>query len=519
MLPGGRSIVTTASGGTIRQPFAGPLIIQMPVSLKCAACGAQVEFGELSPTAEEVCPGCEVRVRKRPGDDLMAIPIAMNLPEEFQQADLSAVSNKSNTLVERYRKADAAPNAAPATDVVLAQALATLANSIQHLEERMDRNERSSGPEPPAEVGNGNGGAAPIVPPQAAVPSPVDEGVVQLHPDTADAKATPVGTQVLVRREAAREAHAFRREKHTQRDWDDRPDHPKGPTGFKWLMEHYPKSTFILSVLGVVTLAVMTTLVMQGFFDPVEEGESGLPPVETTALSELWADDPEAGNAEVMARGFLNAISAKAASPFVFESGRIAKKLERYFRPISSPEEYKLTLKSRAVAPEGESIFAYQVWVGNEVPRMLVVLPEGEMPKVFWEFFAEVGDHSWESFLKERPSEPALMRVWASQGNRYHESYPAKDWQCYELHDLAQKHKVLAYAERGTGPDWKIANALEKEPVKFQRHSAVMAQVKMTFRSEFEDSEGQRAYVAEIKEVPATSWLPQRFVHPDEDKK
>ena len=48
--------------------------------------------------------------------------------------------------------------------------------------------------------------------------------------------------------------------------------------------------------------------------------------------------------------------------------------------------------------------------------------------------------------------------------------------------------------------------------MKFDRNIAVRAQVEVSFMTEIEQAEGERVYVAEIKDVPATSWLPERYV-------
>ena len=133
------------------------------------------------------------------------------------------------------------------------------------------------------------------------------------------------------------------------------------------------------------------------------------------------------------------------------------------------------------------------------------------MPKVFWEFFAEVGDYSWEEFMKVRSSEPAKMRVWAFKGSVYPTPYNDKDWQCYILHDYTESHVVYGYAKRGEGADWRLSHGLETKPVKFGRRLEVMAQVVMTFMSEVPTKEGDPLTVVEIKEVPVVSWLPEQF--------
>ena len=89
--------------------------------------------------------------------------------------------------------------------------------------------------------------------------------------------------------------------------------------------------------------------------------------------------------------------------------------------------------------------------------------------------------------------------------------YTQEEWQCYVLHDYAEKHLLHGYAKRNEGEDWRLTDALTNRPVKFGRRQEVMAQVKLSFSLEFTRTEGDRVYAAEIKEVPVTSWLPERF--------
>jgi hypothetical protein len=141
-----------------------------------------------------------------------------------------------------------------------------------------------------------------------------------------------------------------------------------------------------------------------------------------------------------------------------------------------------------------------------------VVLPEGKMPKVYWQFFEEVGDMSWEQFMEEKPAEPTTMRVWLEANDEYPPPYDETDrWKSYKIHDYEDSYTLHAFVEEGTGLEWKLSNALENEPRKFGRRTAIMAQVDLTFMSELPGAEEQRIYVVEIKDVKATDWLPERF--------
>jgi hypothetical protein len=502
----------------------------MAVMMKCAACGTEVEFQDDSPAAEATCPGCEVRVRRRAGDEQMAMPVSMTLPDQFQPLDLGSLGKQSTVLVERYKREGAHPNEPTGgqVDATLARALESLAHSIGHLEARLSKQEQRSATELPdhahgAENGHQPGGGmlpdgyADGYPDEFAhqeplSPPPEGEAVVQLEPE--DAKAQPLGAPVLVRREAAQVAHHYRRE--NQKHWDHRGREQVKVGWFQQMMEVAPKTTVTVTILLALGIVGATIYVME-FGNVFAQDDLNLPPVEeTSSMGQLWADDPEAGQAEMVARGFLSATSAKVAKPFVYQSDLIQRKFEELYKPIQRPEDYKLVLQSRAVAPNGSSVFAYRVWMEDEQPRMLVVLPEGKgkMPKVYWEFFAEVGDYSWEEFMDLKPSEPAKMRAWAYKGNSYVAPYNDQEWQCYILHDYSERHVLHAYARKGEGADWRLSNELETKPVKFGRRQEVMAQVIISFMSEVENPGEDRIYVAEIKDVPLVSWLPQQFVPP-----
>lgn len=488
----------------------------MEVLLKCAACGAEVAFEDDSPSAEATCPDCEVHLRRRPGDEQMAIPVGMVLPDKFSQVDLKSLTKQSEVLIERYRKTPL-PGSAPAdagstVDATLAKALESLAHTIGHLDERLARQEQR---------GDGGHSVEEVAPeadevrrPMAVRRNTVDppqeeiEEVVQLEAEPE--KALPLQTRVLVRREAAQEAHGFQRKKQSLVDHRGREQVHEG--FFESIMERAPKTTITLSLLFVIGITVGAIVWM----DPTYEGKDPrarvLEPTKNSELGKLWADDPEAGQAEMVARGYLNATTARAARPYVYESDTLGEKFTRLYEPIDTPGDYEIELKSRVQSPDGKgSIFAYRVKMANERSQMMVILPEGKMPKVYWQFFAEIGDMSWKEYMEEQPIELTRMLVWAEESKIYTEGYDPEQWASYMLHDYDDRYTLQAFVERGAGPEWKIKKALETEPRKFGRRDAIMAQVHLSFIRELPNSEEERVFVVEVKEVEATDWLPARF--------
>jgi len=466
---------------------------------------------------EETCPGCQVKVRYRECDKQMAIPVSMSLPEEFAHVDLSSVADKSSLLVGRFKKTTEESEASDNVELMLTRALKSVAHSLVSLDERLTRHEQGEAVPSPAKEGDadtdgsdpGIGNGVKVVKNEG---KGADGGIVHLKPEEEGKKdkANPVAARVLVRREAAKAAREFGREKRGEEDWDERAGPANRPVGFSWLMANYPKGTILVTSVMVAVLVAVCILWMEGLVSGRRAGkELTLAEPEGTPLSQLMVDDPEAAMAETVARAYLNATSAKAALPFVWGSDSIEEKFERFFRPLSQPGAYELSLKDRVMGEGGKPQFLYRVGLTGEKARSLLVLPEGVMPKVFWEFFEEVGDLPWPEFFSKRPESPIEMRVWLYPVEQYIDGYDKEKWQSYMLHDYAEKHKILAYAPRDLGDDWQISAALRDEPVNFNRHKAVMALLKLTYRTEFQIGE-ESGVVAEIKDVLATSWLPLR---------
>ena len=495
----------------------------MAVTLKCAACGAEVEFEDLTSNAEETCPGCQVKVRYRECDEQMAIPVSMALPEEFAPVDLSSVGDKSALLVERYKKPAAESTEDDTTDVTLARALKTLADSVGVLDERLKRHEDKAQFQLEEEGTENRKNSVELATNEEDVKIDDsktrngDSGVVHLEPrEAADSKtgikANPVEARVLVRREAAQVAHNFQREKNGQKDWTEETSSSRPEAGFPLLLRNFPKTTVLVALAGAALVSMAAILWTGNFFAGEDDAGEELTLIspQVTGLSQLMEADPEAAIAETVARGFLNATSAQAALPFVWESEIVRNKFERYFKPLAQPDAYELTLQDRATGKGGKPQFLYRIDSPGEKSRRLLLLPEGSMPKVFWEFFEEVGDMPWADFLSSQPQAPVEMRVWLHLTDRYVSGYDSEKWQSYILHDRAEKHRVLAYAPKDLGDDWKISDALRNRPVSFNRHEAVMALLILRHKLEV-NTDGFSGAIVEIEDVVATSWLPDRF--------
>ena len=456
----------------------------------------------------------------------MAVPVSMALPEQFQHADLSTVAKHSDLLVERYRKTQP-PHAAPVDkDVIMAQALASLANAVARLEDRLDgapedrlytsetqpsvvppaprKENRKRHPEEEPEVGPTNGHSLPPLNGEAG-----EDAVVQLSEEEHGARATPLEARLLVRREAAAVAHNY--ERKSQRAYDQAANTNIRQGWFSNLMERHPVLTVVCT--AIPSLVLVGYVIFWMYRD--SQFEIAPPPpqvLEPGEMAKRWESDPAATQAELVAKLFLFAPSAREARDVVYRYDKIAEKFERLYRPLLDPGSYELVPKGRQVLADGRKVFSFQVSSREMEPRTLVVVPEGTMPKVHWEFFAEVGDMSWEEFFKERPATSVAMRSFVQESNVYFSPYNKEEWQSFLLHDREKKHLFHAFARRNGGSHWKLSKALEESAVNFDRQKAVRAQVEVAFMAEIEQTEGQRVYLGEIKDVPMTSWLPKQYI-------
>jgi len=335
------------------------------------------------------------------------------------------------------------------------------------------------------------------------------EDVVQLSEQEHSGKAIPLEARLLVRREAAAEAHHF--ERKSQSSYDHRGREQIKTNWFSTMMEKHPVITVFCTL--VPTLALVGYVIYWMYLDSVLDGpKPATAPLQKGDMAQRWEDDPAAATAELVARLFLTAPSAKEAKDVVYQYEKIAEKFDELFEPVQNPGDYELTPKGQQIMGDGTKVYAFRVYAKGQEPRTLVVLPEGKMPKVHWEFFAEVGDMSWEEFMAQRPAESVMLRTFVQEGFVYTSGYTAEEWQCYLLHDRTKRHVVYGYARKNSGEDWNLNNELKSNPLKIGRFLGIRAQLELAFMAEVEQAEEERIYITEIKGVTSTNWLPERFV-------
>lgn len=487
----------------------------MSVNLKCAACGHQVPFQDGDLMTEAICPGCEVLLRRRGEGDQMAIPVSMALPDQFEPADLGRVPKHSQELIHRYQKNIV--NRITKTGDPLSDSNLMLAQAIERLAMAIESKGEGSAKGEGLELLNGHSIAT------DGVPKPVEDyeevPVLNGHPKNGkstsvdeNGRALPVGAPVLVRREAAAEAHRFQRQTQGATDIKG----PRQSALSKWIDKH-PIFMMLSGLALLITLVVMTTLLMNGWFSTSEEDM-----VATSAMAgEGWSEDPDFGHAEKEARGFLNAVALNPARPYIFRANTIGPKLERFFLPLPNPADYQLELKGRQKM-ENRSVYYYHVTCGD-LTQPLVVLQEEEIFKVFWEFGACIGDISWKSFVDDEPKTPVLMRAFLRPDTIYDTAHPSDKWSSWLAEDWDGSHSARVFAKRGSPEDRRLQSAHKEHPVVRSGTNWVMAQVRLKHLGTAVDRLEGAYESAEVLEVPLGSWLPEEFVsgstfYSDEDQ-
>ncbi len=473
----------------------------MSIELKCAACGHEVPFEDGDLETESICPGCEVLLRRRSLDDRMAIPVSMALPDEFEPADLGRVPKHSQELIHRYQKNS--PTRIVKTGDPRSDSNLALAKAIERLATAIEGG--SSLPAAETEFVEQQLASVGLAPVEANGQVPVLNGTIDSNGKTTaiddNGKALPVGSPVLVRREAAAQAHRFQRQTQAATDIKG----PQKSAVARWVEAH-PLVMMLSGLTLLIALVVMTSILMNNALSDAEE-----PELSTVVMAgESQGEDPDFEYAEREARGFLNAIALNSARPYIFRANAIGPKLDKFYQPLANPANYEIELKGRQKNDE-KAVYYYQV-TSDEQTQPLVVLQEQQTFRVFWEYGACVGDISWEAFVDEEPSNPVLMRAFLKPDLVFDSVHSQEEWSSWLAENWDGSQSARVFTKLGSPEDRRLKSALEEHSVKRKDSSWVMAQVRLKHMGTGVDRIAGAFESAEVVEVPLGSWLPEEFV-------
>lgn len=494
----------------------------MSVLLKCAACGHEVPFADGDLETEAVCPGCEVLLRRRSDEDNMAIPVSMELPEAFGHADLKQMSKLSETLINRYQRSVPAYRLSADDEKVdgqlaLARAIEKLADAVEGAGARVGKPALTQNSAHSIELSDESDFAFEnqffFEEDNAEAPFPEElETAVRLKNGNAQEngsttgqngrRANPVNAPVLVRREAAKEAHRFKRETQAHTDI-------KGveKSSMALWIENHPGLMMFMGMSLLISLVVLTTVVMEkSFSDKIQPAANGRQLIRPDALV---VDRNAAVEAEKCLRNFLAAPNADAARPYIYQASLIERKLDAYFEPFDEITDF--LVKPLGVRKRDDlAVHFFQVEAG-EVRTPFVVLQEDQRHRVLWEYTSGVGDLSWGDFVGKEPKEPTLVRVLVRPADVFGTPFRSENWTSWWAQDLRGEHQMLFFAPRSGPATLRMDSAFQNWPVKIDEVNWAMVQVEASHQGLIFAGDAGSFESAEVKEVPLGSWLPAEF--------
>lgn len=483
----------------------------MSFFLKCAACGHEAPFQDEDMGTEAICPGCEVLLRRRSEKDLIAIPVSMALPADFEPADLQQVPKPAGLLYNRSFSKSVVRAVTPQSSggeghMMLARAVERLAIAIETaglagresevlaVHEELAESQNYFPTPSFGSISTVSMGSVPVLTGKTS-----SNGKSTAISD--NGRALPMNTPVLVRQEAAEEAHNFRRENQGATDEHANRGNPLSD----WIGNH-PVAMMFTGLCLLIALVVMTTLLMSGWL--AESGEDGS--ASDTDLRSSLIQSPDYTGAEQQAKAFLTAKTLEEARPHIYQASQIEPQLLAYYEPIADPDDFRLVFKSRETM-EDRSVYFFQV-ESKSATVPLIVLKAGDDFRVFWQFTAGVGEVSWPDFLQEEPARPVLMRAFLRPNDSYDTVHLPEKWSSWIAQDWSGSHTARVFCLRGTKEERRLNAAFEEHSILRSKNKWIMVQVRLQHLGTRSGSGIYIEETAQVTEVPFGSWLPPDFV-------
>lgn len=178
------------------------------------------------------------------------------------------------------------------------------------------------------------------------------------------------------------------------------------------------------------------------------EGSGG----EEGVAGEVFGGGEEELLAEVapMVRRFLEASSVEEVLAVVDDPLDVAAKLQREFpEGVISPLGFT-GFSPNAGVVYGEGFVAVMVLTGDGEKRRMYFTEGGEGLKIDWESWVGWSELGWGEILKEKPTEPVLVRVLCEAVRFYGSAFKDEgEWVSYRLISPDGKDTLYGYAKRG----------------------------------------------------------------------
>lgn len=168
--------------------------------------------------------------------------------------------------------------------------------------------------------------------------------------------------------------------------------------------------------------------------------------------------------AEAMARRFVSARKVRDILPLVRTPEVTGPRMRDWYarHDFESQgirkfaEQGGLTFRGRMVT--------VPVLMDDFTKRQLAFVVDGDSLLIDWESWVGWSEMDWSDFMDQRPIEPKVFRVYATEGNYFNFGFSEDDsWRCYELESPDRKTLLFGYGKIGTEADNKLSGVEKKQ--------------------------------------------------------
>lgn len=155
--------------------------------------------------------------------------------------------------------------------------------------------------------------------------------------------------------------------------------------------------------------------------------------------------------AEPMAKSFLEATEVSQILPLIYNPERAEPRLRKSWPDGKiTPQPFNSVTAELDFSADG-NLAGVSVDIGKLAKRRMVFLKSSDGWKIYWEFWANWSEMSWDDFRSSKPTTPVVFRVILNDVAYYNFNFTDdKKWQSFRLTSPDSEQSIHAYAERGT---------------------------------------------------------------------
>lgn len=229
-----------------------------------------------------------------------------------------------------------------------------------------------------------------------------------------------------------------------------------------------PMGLFV--VIGLVFLGVLAWVLMGNEDQEVEDDKV----VNNERVERLERAEAERKHNEMndMIRSFLKAETIEQMLPYVRHPERVEPLMRDYYGRHQMESKNFIRVKNYKIIPLESKPFLAMTAICEGDSTRLLIEDSDPVPLVDWETYVCYQNVSIEDYVKNRPTDSVLLRVYAQQDSFY--SFEFKDvseYEAYQLDFLESDEYLYGYVKRGTKEYSKFVDLFPHEGTAEMRKS------------------------------------------------